>query len=418
MRLRALMFLEHLCLGTWSVTLGSYLGALAKADGPGGLEPSFIGLAYGTFAVGMMVSPFLAGLLADRRFSSERLLAVIHAMGAVTLLGVTFATTPAWLYLALLAHFIFVAPVTAIVNSTVMKNVDNPQKSFPLVRLWGTIGWICSGLLVGWVVPALFFGGESIEATAWPLWLAAAFHLATAVFCRFLPHTPPVKAESRGHLVTDLRSLATHRKFLALLAFAFLIGLPSQFYYGYANLFFNELHVDHAAAKMALGQGVEIGAMLLLPLMLTRLGIRATLLMGIAAWAVRYYALAACGLDGLAPLLYVGILLHGVSFTFVSVSLQIYLDREAVGGLRATAQGVFSFCNHGVGKFLGANLTGIAHGWLVGSAAAGAWGVFWLAPAIYCTALLLAAAVVFRNGRRARAEAPCCETANGIPESG
>ena len=418
MRLRALMFLEHLCLGTWTVTLGTYLGKLAYEDGPGGIEPSFVGLAYGTAAVGMMVSPFLAGLLADRRFSSERLLAVIHFMGAITLLGVMAATTPGWLYLALLAHFIFVAPVTAIVNSLVMKNVDNPQKSFPLVRLWGTVGWVCSGLLIGWAVPSLFFDGESIEATVWPLRIAAAFHLLTAVYCRFLPHTPPVKSETRGQLFSDLRSLATHKKFLTLLAFAFLIGLPSQFYFGYANLFFNELHVDHAAAKMTLGQGVKVVAMLVLPLMLTRLGISATLLTGIAAWAVRYYALAACGIDGLAPLMYVGIILHGVSFTFVSVSLQIYLDREAVGGLRATAQGVFSFCNHGVGKFLGANLTGLAHGWLVGSAAAGSWGAFWLAPALYCTALLVAAAVVFRNGRKARAEVPCCETANGIPESG
>ncbi|MEM9354513.1 MAG: MFS transporter [Planctomycetota bacterium] len=408
MRLHGLMFTEHFCGGLWLVTLGAYLGRLAEADGPGGFESSFVGVAYSTFAIGSMVSPFLAGLLADRRFSSERLLSLLHVCGGLTLLALSLTRSPSLFYAMIIAHCICIAPIMPLVNSLVMKNVESPAKSFPLIRLWGTIGWVCAGLLIGWLIPNAFFSGGSIEQTVWPMRLATGWHFVAAAYCLFLPHTPPSKEESRGHLAEDLRELAGKKPFRQLVIFALFVAMPAQFYYCYANLFFNEIGMERAAAKMTLGQCVEIGCMIVLPAMLGRFGIRGSLLLGLAAWAARYSALFLYCRTGLEPLLYVAIMLHGVSFTFVAVSLQIYLDRHAVGSLRATAQGVYSFCNQGIGRFTGANVAGFTHLWMMQSAGGTAltsWTWYWAVPACATIGLFTVAAVVFGSGRGARRRA-------------
>ncbi len=418
MRLHGLMFTEHFCGGLWLVTLGAYLGQLAEADGPGGFESSFIGVAYSAFAIGSMVSPFLAGLLADRRFSTERLLSLLHVMGGLTLLALSFIRSPSLFYAMIIAHCICYAPVMPLINSLVMKNVESPAKSFPLIRLWGTIGWICAGQLIGLVLPLVFFEGASIEQTVWPMRLAVVWHFVAAGYCLFLPHTPPSKEESRGRLMEDLRELAVKKPFRQLVIFALFVAVPAQFYYCYANVFFNDIEMEWAAAKMTLGQCVEIGCMMALPMLLGRFGIRGSLLLGLAAWACRYSALFLYCRTGFEPLLYVAIMLHGFSFTFVAVSLQIYLDRHAVGSLRATAQGVYSFCNQGIGRFTGANVAGFTHLWMMqsaGEASLVGWAWYWAVPACATIGLFTVAALVFSSGRGARRRAAAERTLPAEP---
>jgi len=281
-------------------------------------------------------------------------------------------------------------PTLALSNSISFHQMKDPGREFPAIRVLGTIGWIVAGLLIGTL---------GLEATATPLQLAAAGSVVLGVFCLALPHTPPQRqsaAKLADILGLDALKLLGERSFAIFVLGSFLICIPLQFYYAFANLFLNELHVTNAAGKMTLGQMSEIFFMLVMPWFFRRLGVKYMLLVGMAAWTARYVLFAYGNSSDLVWMLYAGILLHGICYDFFFVTGQIYVDRRAPADLRAAAQGLIAFVTLGVGMFIGSWVSGRVVD-TFGGPAGHDWQSIWLVPAAGAAVVLLLFAFFFRS---------------------
>jgi nucleoside transporter len=384
-KLSAMMFLQYFVWGAWSVTMGTWLSATLRFSG------EQVGLAYGTTAMAAMISPFFVGMIADRFFATERLLAVLHLAGGVFLFYASAQTSFVPLYAVLLAYTLCYMPTLALSNSLSFHQMEDPAKEFPSVRVLGTIGWIVAGLVVG---------AMKIEATPVPMRIAAAGSVLLGVFSLALPHTPPKRASRRTTwreaIGLDALKLLRDPSFAVFVAGSFLICIPLQFYYTFTNPFLNELRVSNAAGKMTLGQMSEIFFMLVMPWFFRRLGVKAMMLVGMAAWAARYALFAAGANDGLVAMLYAGILLHGVCYDFFFVTGQIYIDQRAPADLRGAAQGFIAFVTLGVGMLIGSWLSGRVVDYFV-LPGGHLWERIWLVPAAGATAVLLLFAILFRS---------------------
>src|SRR5581483_967849 len=326
-KLSALMFLQYFVWGAWYVTMGTWLGSTLHFSG------EQIGLAAGTTALAAMISPFFVGMVADRFLATEKILAALHIVGGLVLFYASAQTRFGPFYAILLVYTLCYMPTLALSNSISFHQMRDPEREFPPIRVLGTIGWIVAGLVIGTL---------GLEATAVPMRIAAAGSVVLGLFCFALPHTPPQKKTRvtlRDVLGLDALALMRERSFAVFVIGSFLICIPLQFYYAFANLFLNELHVSNAAGKMTLGQMSEIFFMLVMPWFFRRLGVKYMLLVGMAAWTARYAFFAFGTHADLVWMLYAGILLHGICYDFFFVTGQIYVDRKAPADLRAAAQG-------------------------------------------------------------------------------
>ena len=383
-----MMFLQYFIWGAWFVPLGTYLGGALEFSG------EEIGLAVGTTAVAAMVSPFFVGMVADRFFATERILAACHIAGGAVLAIAALQTSFLTFYLALLVYALCYMPTLALTNSLSFRQMSDPGQEFPAVRVLGTIGWIAAGLLVGFL---------RLEATAVPMQIAAAASIVLGLFCFTLPHTPPSQNRTtstttlRDVLGLDALQLLKERSFTIFVTGSFLVCVPLQFYYAFANPFLNEIGMENAAGKMTLGQMSEIGFMLLMPWLLARLGVKKLLLIGMLAWAVRYLLFAYGDAGPGVWMLYGGILLHGICYDFFFVTGQIYVDRKAPDDLRAAAQGFIAFVTLGVGGFIGTWLSGriVDYYAIAGGTVTHQWNEIWMVPAAGAGLVLILFAVFF-----------------------
>ncbi len=384
-KLSAMMFLQYFIWGAWFVTLGTYLGQTLGFDGPQ------IGAAYGTMAIGAIIAPFFVGMIADRFFATQKILAILHLAGAGIIFWASHEASFGRFYPLLIGYALCYAPTLALTNSLAFDNMQDPAKEFPLVRVLGTIGWIVAGQVIGQL---------GLEASAVPMQLAAGASVLLGLFSLALPDTPPHAAGKplgvRDVLGLDALALMKNRSFAAFVLGSFLLCIPLQFYYAFTNLFLNEIGMVAPASKMTLGQVSEILFMVLLPVVLARFGTKVILLVGMAAWGARYLLFANGDTGGHAWMLYLGILLHGVCYDFFFVTGQIYVDQQAGLKVRAAAQGFLTFITQGVGYLIGSFASGFVVQQFV-TPTGHDWHAIWLRPAVGAAVILILFALVFRG---------------------
>lgn len=398
-RLSAMMFMQFFIWGGWFVTLGTFLSSQLGATG------GQIGMAFSTQSWGAIIAPFVIGLIADRFFNAERILAVLHLVGAVLLYQLYQASDFAAFYPYVLAYMMIYMPTLALVNSVAFRQMRDPALEFSRIRVWGTVGWIVAGVVISFV-----FAWDSKAAIASgglrnTFLMAALASLVLGVYSFTLPNTAPLKAEQtrtgfRQMLGLDALGLLKDRSYLVFFIASILICIPLAFYYQNANPFLADIGVTNPTAKMTIGQVSEVLFMLLLPLFIHRFGIKIALLMGMLAWALRYVLFAYGNNADLAFMLFTGIALHGICYDFFFVSGQIYTDAKTPERFRSSAQGLITLATYGVGMLVGFWVAGHISDYYA-TAAGHQWQSIWLFPAFFSLAVVLVFMFAFRDAQPA-----------------
>ena len=395
LRLSIMMFLQFFIWGGWFVTLGTYLANTLAASG------GQIGMAFSTQSWGAIIAPFVVGLIADRFFNAERILGVLHIVGAILMYFMYQADNFVAFYPYVLGYMVVYMPTLALVNAVAFGQMEDPSKEFGKVRVWGTIGWIVAGLMISYV-----FSWDSAVAIAdgqlrYTFLLCAVASLLLGVFSFSLPNTPPKavgqKTGIRELLGLDALVLLTDKNFLVFFLSSVLICIPLAFYYQNANPFLTEIGVENATGKMTLGQVSEVLFMLALPIFLNRFGLKVTLLIGMAAWVLRYVLFAYGNADETLYMLIVGIALHGICYDFFFVSGQIYTDAKAGESAKSAAQGLITLATYGVGMLVGFAVAGMITDRYTTEASVHEWQQIWLFPAAFAAVVFLIFLFMFKS---------------------
>lgn len=358
LQLSTMMFLEFFIWGAWYVTLGTFLINNLHASG------AETGAVFSTQSWGAIIAPFIIGLIADRYFNAEKILAILHLVGAVLMYQMYVAIEVSTFYPYVLGYMILFMPTLALVNSISFNQMKDTEKEFPPVRVWGTIGWIVAGLAISFVFVWDSEANIKVGMMKNTFLMASIASLVLGIFSFTLPKTPPkivkgTKVKISEILGLDAIKLLKDKNFLIFFIASILICIPLAFYYQYANPFLTDIGMTNPTAKMTMGQFFEIFFLLMLPFIFKKFGFKVTILAGMLAWGIRY-ALFAYGNSGdLTFMLIIGIILHGICYDFFFVSGQIYTDAKAGPKFKSAAQGLITLATYGIGMLIGFEVAGL-----------------------------------------------------------
>jgi nucleoside transporter len=387
-QLSVMMLLEYFIWGAWYVTMGTYMTEFLGATG------SQIGAAYSALAIATMISPFFVGMVADRFFSAQRIMGVLHLVGGLLLYLATQVTGNTAFYWIILVYSLLYMPTIALSNSIAFAQMTDPGKQFPWIRVFGTLGWILAGLMIGFL---------SIEKTASTFHMAAAVSVALGVISFALPNTPPKgKTDASQALGTEAFVLFKDRPYLVFFIAAILVCIPLSFYYGFANVFLNALGMENAASKMILGQVSEAVFILAIPFLFNSIGVKKMLLLGMLAWILRYVLFAFGNIDAGAWMLYGGIILHGICYDFFFVTGYMYTEKKAGEKIKNAAQGLFTFATYGLGMVIGTLFSGQTTDFYTVDGVA-QWQSIWMVPAYIAIAVLIYFILFFKEKKEIQA---------------
>lgn len=391
-KLTLMMFGQYFVWGAWWVTLGTYMNAI-------GFD-AFIAQVYSVQGWAAIIAPLIFGIIADKYLSAHIIFAVLHLLaGGLLFVLAGVQSEPSTFFLVALGVMMFYMPTIALSNTIAFGALTDVQKQFPAIRVFGTIGWIVAGLIIGF---------QGWEPTQYPILLAAGASLALGAFGFFLPATPPNQEKTTetslmARTGLDMFKIIRDRSFWIFIVASLLICIPLSFYYSYTNTFLVESGVERAAAIQSLGQVSEILFLIALPFFMVRFGIKWVLVVGMAAWTVRYIAFAfGGGEEANIALLVFGIVLHGICYDFFFVAGQIYADNTVEKALRARVQAFLSLVTLGVGTVLGTTLAGAIYNANTIDASTHNWETIWLIPAALAFIVAVGFAFVFKGARASR----------------
>jgi nucleoside transporter len=393
------MFLEFFIWGAWYSMIGVYM----KNHG----MPKLTQWPFTVNPIAAIIAPFFIGLIADRYFATQKVMGILHILGSVFMFLVpSFTGHPVIFILLLLAYNICYMPTMGLANTVCFYKMTDQKKQFPLIRVFGTLGWIVAGLVISFVL-VRFTDGVIAEQTALPLYMTAGASLLLGLYCFTLPNTPPPargkKVSARAILGIDALKDLGSPSFYIFLACSFLICIPLAAYYNFTQLFLEGANYKSIAATQTLGQASETLFMILMPIFFIRFGVKWMLAAGMLAWVLRY-ALFALGAPELVDwMILTGVALHGICYDFFFVTGQIYVDTKANVNIRAQAQGLIVFVTYGVGMLVGAQIAGAVYNGFLKDAKSltlQQWQSFWWIPAIFAAAVLLLFIALFREKKK------------------
>lgn len=390
-KLSFMMFLEFFIWGAWFVTMGTYLGKNLLSN------DVQIGSAYSTQSLGAIIAPFIIGLIADKFFSAQKVLGFLHLTGGILLWFASTSLDFDSFFPFILGYMIAYMPTLALVNSISFKQMKNPGKEFPSIRVFGTIGWIIAGLVIGWL------NWEQDGNLILTFKMASVASIILGLFSFILPNTPPVKKGEKttfGEIIgLDAIGLLKNKSYLLFFLSSVAICVPLAFYYNFTNPFLNEVGMKSAAGIQSLGQVSETLFMLLMPLFFVRLGVKKMLAIGMIAWVARYLFFAFGNADSNYWMLIAGIVLHGICYDFFFVTGQIYTDRLAGEKFKSAAQGFITLATYGVGMLIGSIISGM----VVDKYAVDGghlWYNIWIIPASIAAVVVLLFLIFFKDDNK------------------
>ena len=389
-RLMIMMFLQFFIWGSWYATGGNYMKSHGMSD--------IIYLAYMVSPIGSIVSPFFLGMIADRFFAAQKVMGVMHILSGIFVFCAPWLgeTSPPLFLSLLLFHMLCYMPTVGLATATAFHLLKERESEFPLIRVFGTVGWISAGIIVSY-----FLHGDT---TALPMYVAGAGGVLMGLYSFTLPNIPPrgagKKISFRDVIGIDALKQLYSRPFVIFIIGLLLISIPFASYFAYVPIYLKAAHISDPAFKMTFGQMSEVFFLLVMPWFFRRLGIKWVMVTGLLAWSVRYALFALGAPDAIAWMLIIGILLHGACYDFVYVASQVYIDQKASPEIRAQAQGFFVLVSYGVGQGLGT----LTAGWIFNSVMSGPvdatlsqWQTFWTIPLVFALIVSLLFAFGFKE---------------------
>ncbi|MFM2479787.1 MFS transporter [Celerinatantimonas sp. YJH-8] len=398
-RLSIMMFLQFFIWGAWYTSIAVYMSEVGMGS-----------LTHWPFTVNpiaAVIAPFFVGLIADKYFATQKVLGILHLVGAVILFITPMTTSNhAGFIVLLLIYNLCYMPTLALSNSLAFRNIADQEKQFPMIRVCGTVGWIVAGLFISFVLSNMFH--IVAEKTAMPMYAAAIASVILGFYCFSLPDTRPDAANMKVSWreisgISVIRELASPA-FIIFIVCSFLICIPLAAYYNFTQLFLNFEQVKNIAGIQTIGQCSEFFFMLMMPIFFRRLGVKWMLLVGMLAWVARYALFAMSVPDSVMWMIIAGIALHGICYDFFFVTGQIYVDKQCNDQNRGQAQGLLVLITYGIGMLVGAQIAGVLYDRLLAGApslTAENWVKFWWIPSIFALVIAVIFFLLFKEKKSA-----------------